>query len=91
MYLIASTIFRGAFLVQTLAANSKWDKIIDKLRSNNLTNIKPVEHMDAVGLETDGSFNKKMHKELFLGDHETIEDQYNTDKIIKSLKIIFKE
>jgi hypothetical protein len=36
--------------------------------------LKPKDHMDAVRLEQDGMLNKDFHKEVFLGNHEEIED-----------------
>lgn len=91
VYFMILALLKINYLTLSSSVNPKWDKIIDKLRSNNLTNIKPVEHMDAVPLEIDGSLNKEMHKELFLGDHEDIENEHDTDKVIERLKAIFNE
>lgn len=35
----------------------------------------PPDHVDAVKFEKDGHINKDFHKEVFLGNHEEIDDE----------------
>ncbi|XP_045163180.2 45 kDa calcium-binding protein-like isoform X1 [Mercenaria mercenaria] len=37
--------------------------------------LKPADHLDAVKLEQDGMINKDYKKEIFIGNHEEIEDE----------------
>lgn len=34
------------------------DEVVNKLKQNNLSDIEPHKHIDAVPIETDGSFNE---------------------------------
>ena len=50
--------------------------------------LQPPDHLDAVKLEQDGMINKDYKKEIFLGNHEEIED--DTYEVAESkLKDIF--
>lgn len=50
--------------------------------------LKPADHLDAVKLEQDGMINKDYKKEIFLGNHEEIEDE-SLDVAESKLKDIF--
>ena len=53
-------------------------------------NIAPVVHMDAVGLESNGHLNNKIHKELFIGIHEEFEHDKLEEAESRLRGIIFK-
>ena len=40
----------------------------------NAEKLLPPDHVDAVKFEKDGHLNKDFHKEVFLGNHEEIDD-----------------
>ena len=50
--------------------------------------LEPPDHLDAVKLEQDGMINKDYKKEVFLGNHEEIEDD-NYEIAESKLKDIF--
>ena len=52
--------------------------------------LKPPDHLDAVKLEQDGMLNKDYKKEIFLGNHEEIEDD-NYEVAESKLKDIFSK
>ena len=52
--------------------------------------LKPPDHLDAVKLEQDGMLNKDYKKEIFLGNHEEIEDD-NYQVAESKLKDIFSK
>lgn len=66
------------------------EDIIEKLKANNLTDIEPDDHMDAVPYEADGSLNKDFNKEIFLGEHEELEN-LNPEKLKFKYRSIFKK
>ncbi|KAL4221289.1 45 kDa calcium-binding protein [Mactra antiquata] len=65
-------------------------KDMEKIEKTDLTvdELKPVDHLDAVKLEQDGMINKDYKKEIFLGNHEEIEDD-SLDVAESKLKDIF--
>lgn len=52
--------------------------------------LKPPDHLDAVKLEQDGMINKDYKKEIFLGNHEEIEDD-NYEVAESKLRDIFSK
>ena len=66
------------------------EEIVNKLKMHNLSDIEPQKHIDAVPIESDGTFNRDMHKELFLADHEEL-DSLNEGKVVEKLTDVFKK
>lgn len=61
------------------------DTLAEKLDPEDLV---PADHIDALKLEQDGDINKDYKKEIFLGEHEEIEED-DFDVAESKLKDIF--
>lgn len=59
-----------------------------QLKKLSVEELKPADHLDAVKLEQDGMINKDYKKEIFLGNHEEIDDD-SLDVAESKLKDIF--
>lgn len=68
----------------------KHKEIVKKLKSNNLTDIKPAQHLDTLVIDYNGHVNKDLHKELFLADHDELED-LDEKETSERLTLIFKK
>jgi len=53
-----------------------------------LDDLKPPDHLDAVRMEQDGHLNRDYKKEIFLGNHEEMEDE-DEEEIKQMLETIF--
>lgn len=53
----------------------------------NVEDLKPADHIDAVRMEQDGDLNKDFKKEIFLGNHESIDNLNEEDKKKKLTEI----
>ena len=69
--------------------NENADKeIIKQAEKLSEDDLKPPDHIDGLKLEQDGHINKDYKKEIFLGEHEEIEDD-SLDVAESKLKDIF--
>ena len=57
-------------------------------RKLELDDLQPPDHLDAVRLEQDGHLNRDYKKEIFLGNHEDIENG-SEEEVMDKLKEIF--
>lgn len=57
-------------------------------RELKIEDIQPPDHMDAVRMEQDGHLNRDYKKEIFLGNHEDLE-QGTDEELEEKLRDIF--
>ncbi|CAD5115752.1 DgyrCDS4697 [Dimorphilus gyrociliatus] len=68
--------------------NENAEKVnFDKKNRLVVDDLKPVDHIDAVRMEQDGDLNKDFKKEIFLGNHESIDNLSEKDKTEKLTEI----
>ena len=75
-------------VVDQLAPNKEKIDVKEPEKLLAVDDLKPPDHLDAVKLEQDGMINKDYKKEIFLGNHEEIEDD-NYEVAESKLKDIF--
>lgn len=66
----------------------KESNLLNKIKKYSIKEIEPPEHLDAVPIELSGKINSDLHKELFLGEHEDIENLQDV-KVFDKFKNIF--
>jgi hypothetical protein len=87
---IANTTTSTTSTTTTTTITTTLDKdigIIKNLAENNLTDIEPVK---GVGLNSDGTINRDIQRELFIGENELIET-LTPDQIILKFRKLFRK
>lgn len=76
-FLLAATI--STLVLISVYCRPRSINTINKSQSNSpaidAEKLLPPDHVDAVKFEKDGHINKDFHKEVFLGNHEEIDDE----------------
>lgn len=74
--LLTLAIFVSSNSVVFCRPRTKTLNVVEQSISNsiNAEKLLPPDHVDAVKFEKDGHINKDFHKEVFLGNHEEIDD-----------------
>lgn len=93
--LLLTVAISGVFMApprQVVEMNEMQEKSesLNEIKGTELKeeDLKPVDHLDAVKLEQDGMINKDYKKEIFLGNHEEIDDD-SLDVAENKLRDIF--